>query len=75
MASEALLKARQMRPRPARLWPLLALASEQHYIDAAGNPKQLLLYDTGHELNDPQVLRDRYEWLAKQIGLRSNLQV
>jgi dienelactone hydrolase len=48
-------------------------ASEQHYIDAAGDPKQVLRYDTGHELNDPQVLRDRYEWLAKQIGLRSNL--
>jgi hypothetical protein len=49
-------------------------ASEQHYIDAAGDPKQVLRYDTGHELNDPQVLRDRYEWLAQQIGLRSNLQ-
>jgi dienelactone hydrolase len=47
--------------------------SEQHYIDAASDPKQVLRYDTGHELNDPQVLLDRYEWLAKQIGLRSNL--
>ena len=48
-------------------------ASEQHYIDTASNPKQVLRYDAGHELNDPQALRDRYQWLAKEIGLQPNL--
>jgi dienelactone hydrolase len=48
--------------------------SMQHYIDTASEPKKVLWYDTGHELNDPQGLRDRYNWLVKQIGLRPNLQ-
>ncbi len=47
--------------------------SEQHYIDAASEPKKVLWYDTGHELNDPQALRDRYDWLAKQVGLKPGL--
>ncbi len=48
--------------------------SVQRYIDAATEPKKVLHYDTGHELNDPQALRDRYDWLVKQIGLQPNLQ-
>ena len=48
--------------------------AEQHYIDAASEPKKVLWYDTGHELNDPQALRDRYAWLAAQIGLKPALQ-
>jgi dienelactone hydrolase len=48
--------------------------SEQHYIDAASEPKRVLWYDTGHELNDPQALRDRYDWLVKEIGLKRGLQ-
>ena len=47
--------------------------SEQHYIDAASKPKTILRYDTGHELNEPQALRDRYDWLAAQIGLKPEL--
>ena len=47
--------------------------SEQHYIDRASEPKEVLWYDTGHELNDPQALRDRYDWLAKQVGLTPGL--
>ncbi len=47
--------------------------SEQHYIDAASEPKRVLWYDTGHELNEPQALRDRYHWLAEQIGLKAGL--
>jgi dienelactone hydrolase len=47
--------------------------SEQHYIDAASEPKKVLWYDTGHELNDPQALRDRYDWLANQVGLKPGL--
>jgi hypothetical protein len=47
--------------------------SEQHYVDAASEPKKVLWYDTGHELNDPQALRDRYGWLTEQIGLKPGL--
>jgi pimeloyl-ACP methyl ester carboxylesterase len=49
-------------------------SSIEHYIDAASHPKKVLWYDTGHELNDPQALRDRYDWLEKQIGLRGELE-
>jgi hypothetical protein len=44
--------------------------SMQHYVDAANEPKKVLYYDTGHDLNDPQALEDRYDWLAKQLNLR-----
>jgi dienelactone hydrolase len=47
--------------------------SEQHYVDTASEPKKILWYDTGHELNDPQALRDRYEWLTMQIGIKPGL--
>ena len=40
-----------------------------HYVAAASEPKKVLYYDTGHDLNDPQALEDRYEWLAKYIHL------
>jgi hypothetical protein len=44
--------------------------SMQHYVTAASDPKKVIYYDTGHDLNDPRALEDRYEWLAKHIGLR-----
>jgi hypothetical protein len=43
--------------------------SMDHYVTAASEPKKVLYYDTGHDLNDPQALEDRYEWLAKYIHL------
>jgi dienelactone hydrolase len=43
--------------------------SMEHYVAAASEPKKVLYYDTGHDLNDPQALEDRYEWLAKYIHL------
>ena len=42
----------------------------QRYVAAASDPKKVLYYDTGHDLNDPLALEDRYDWLAKYIGLR-----
>jgi hypothetical protein len=30
----------------------------------------VLYYDTGHDLNDPQALKDRYAWLVQYIKLR-----
>ena len=44
--------------------------SMQHYVAAASDPKKVLYYDTGHDLNDPQALEDRYDWLVKFINLR-----
>lgn len=44
--------------------------SMQHYIVAASEPKKVLQYDTGHDLNDPQALPDRYDWLVKYIDLQ-----
>lgn len=44
--------------------------SMQNYIAAASEPKKVLHYDTGHDLNDPQALQDRYKWLVDRIGLR-----
>src|SRR5260370_41496722 len=44
--------------------------SMQHYVAAASDPKKVLYYDTGHDLNDPQALEDRYDWLVKFISLR-----
>ena len=39
------------------------------YEQAAGEPKLVKWYDTGHELNDIQALSDRADWLHKQIGI------
>jgi len=44
--------------------------SMQHYVAAASEPKKVLYYDTGHDLNDPQALQDRYDWLTKYLNLR-----
>jgi dienelactone hydrolase len=41
----------------------------QRYFNAASEPKDAVWYNTGHELNDPQVLIDRSEWLARTAGL------
>jgi hypothetical protein len=42
--------------------------SMEHYVAAASDPKKVLYYDTGHDLNDPQALEDRYDWLVKNIS-------
>ena len=44
--------------------------SMEHYAAAASDPKKVIYYDTGHDLNDPQALEDRYDWLGKHINLR-----
>lgn len=45
--------------------------SIHQYEAAASDPKKVLYYDTGHDLNDPQALEDRYDWLVKHINIRS----
>ncbi len=44
--------------------------SMQRYVAAASEPKKVLYYDTGHDLNDPQALQDRYNWLVNYVALR-----
>jgi len=39
------------------------------YEKAAGDPKTSRTYDTGHELNSIEALRDRDDWLAWQLDL------
>jgi len=44
--------------------------SANRYATAATEPKKVLWYDAAHDLNDPQCLKDRYQWLVERIGLR-----
>lgn len=44
-------------------------ADGRTFQDAGSEPKKVLWYDAGHQLND-QATRDRYTWLAEQIGIR-----
>jgi hypothetical protein len=39
------------------------------YQQAGSEPKLVKWYDTGHELNDLEALRDRAEWFRQQIGI------
>jgi len=43
-------------------------AAEQ-YHQAASQPKQIKWYDVGHELDNVEALRDRAEWLRKELGI------
>lgn len=43
--------------------------SMQNYIATASQPNKVLKYDTAHDLNDPQALQDRYDWLATYLDL------
>jgi dienelactone hydrolase len=45
-------------------------AAMDRYERAARGPKEVKWYDTGHELNDPQALRDRAMWLRSKVGLK-----
>jgi dienelactone hydrolase len=45
-------------------------SSMQRYAAAASEPKRVVYYNAGHDLNDPQAVRDRLDWLIKYIGLR-----
>lgn len=63
------------RAAPARLLfqngkqdDLVPEADGRAYQEAGSQPKTLLWYDAGHQLND-QATRDRHEWFAKEIGI------
>ena len=44
-------------------------AAMRRYAQAASEPKLVLWYDTGHELNDLLPLLDRAKWLRRHIGI------
>ncbi len=45
-------------------------AAMRQYARAASEPKLVLWYDTGHELNDARSLIDRANWLRRHIGMK-----
>jgi dienelactone hydrolase len=64
------------RAAPARLLfqngqtdTMVPAADGRAYQEAGSEPKKVLWYDAGHQLNE-QATRDRYTWLAEQIGIR-----
>jgi dienelactone hydrolase len=44
-------------------------ADGRAFQEAGSEPKKVLWYDAGHQLNDQAAL-DRYTWLAEEIGIR-----
>ncbi len=44
--------------------------SMQRYAAAASEPKKVLWYDTGHELNDTKALIDRSRWLMDILKIK-----
>jgi uncharacterized protein len=40
------------------------------FFDAASEPKQLIWYDAGHEMNLPAVSKDRNEFLRRELGIQ-----
>ena len=55
----------------ARFERFFSDAAMNRYFQAASEPKAVLWYDTGHDLNDIQTLLDRATWLQKQIELKA----
>ncbi len=55
----------------ARFERFFSDAAMNRYFQAASEPKAVLWYDTGHDLNDIQTLLDRATWLQKQIGVKA----
>ena len=45
-------------------------ASMKRYEKASSEPKKVIWYDTGHELNDIQAVVDRAVWLQKYLGFK-----
>lgn len=53
----------------ARYEPTFGEPAMQRFFQAASDPKQVLWYETGHELNDPQALLDRTRWLKRMLRM------
>src|SRR5262249_55639950 len=46
-------------------------AAMERYAAAATGPQTVKWYDAGHDLNDPQALFDRANWLTDRVGVGS----
>lgn len=47
----------------------ISKAAAKAFFDAASQPKQVLWYDSKHDLNVEMARSDRREWLNRQLGL------
>jgi dienelactone hydrolase len=45
----------------------ISAATANAFSDAAGNPKQIIWYDTDHAMNLDAVRKDRSDWLTRQL--------
>jgi hypothetical protein len=54
----------------ARYEDNLSEAAMRRYFDAASEPKSILWYETGHDLNDPRALGGRARWLSRHLRIR-----
>jgi dienelactone hydrolase len=52
-----------------RFDPYVSRARAEALVHAAGRPERAIFYDSGHEVNDPQALVDRRNFLAARIGI------
>lgn len=67
---------RSAAPKPilfqfARFERFFGEADMLRYADAAGEPKTVIFYNTGHELNDHQAFIDRALWLKREVGMKA----
>ena len=53
---------------------IVPVASNQALYEAAGSPKKIVWYDTGHDVPTDDVVRNAYFWLEKHLKKRAYLQ-
>lgn len=51
----------------------ISRSAAQRYFDAASAPKEQRWYFASHEVNDPQALIDRVNWLTEKLSLPINV--
>ena len=51
----------------ARFDPYISRAAALHYFEVAGQPKEIRWYESSHEVNAPDALRDRCRFLARRL--------
>jgi hypothetical protein len=55
----------------ARYDPGVPLKDAEDLFNAASQPRELRWYETGHDVDDPGAISDRFRFLAKTLRLRS----
>ena len=54
----------------ARWDEAIAQSDAKAFFDAAGEPKQLRWYDTGHKMDVPAATKDRTDFLKKELEMK-----